>query len=149
MIRVGLVISDDHVAENARRAIQSEPGLCIAAEVGGQERVWAALRQSRTDVVVVHLEGGATGDEGGLIRGLLDKRRNCSPVVVMSSRADEEYAVKLLRRGVMAYVLTGAAQSELATAVRAVHQSRRFTCPLIRDALASKYMDLLGDGAAL
>ena len=134
MIRVILV--DDHalIRRGLRETLSDSGDIGVVGEAGDYGELRQLLRNEKVDVVLldVNLPGRngidalkALGDEGQSLK-----------VVVLSQYPEDQYGIRALKAGAMAYLNKGAAPETIVQAVRTVASGRKFITPEIAQALA-------------
>ena len=139
---VKILIADDHqlVREGMRRILEEEEDFTIVGEAADGKEALEIIEQSEVDVVLMDVAmPGLDGVEA--TRRLVKKKRPATRVVIVTMYADEHHAARLLRMGALGYVVKDSAPSELAEAIRTVHQGRRFVSESLREALALRFVD--------
>ncbi len=139
---IKILIADDHqlVREGIRRILEEEEDFTIVGEAGGGKEALELVEQCGPDVVLLDVAmPGLDGVE--TTRRLARQRKPVTRVVIVTMYADEHHAARLLRMGASGYVVKDAAPSELAEAIRTVHQGRRFVSQSLREALALRFVD--------
>jgi len=66
-------------------------------------------------------------------------------VIILTMYADEHYAARLLRMGATGYIVKDSAPAELAEAIRTIHGGGRFISASLREALAIRFVEGLGE----
>jgi two-component system, NarL family, response regulator NreC len=61
-------------------------------------------------------------------------------VVILSMHSDESYVLRALKAGARAYLLKDSPETDLISAIRAVHDSKAFFSPAISKMLAEDYL---------
>ena len=142
MIRVAVV--DDHpiVRRGLRETLSAETDIAVVAEAARSEEVLSMLRASACDVVVLDLSlpGGSGLDVLKEIRRDFPNLR----VLVVSTHAESQYAVRSLRIGAAGYLTKTSAPEELVRAVRSLTKTGRYISENVAAALA----DYTRDGPA-
>lgn len=96
------------------------------------ERVW------REDWDVVVLDITMPGRSGLDVLREIRKSRPKLPVLVLSVHPENEFAIRVLKRGASGYVTKGSAPEELVGAVRKVMAGGRYVSPSLAEQLAAK-----------
>ena len=135
MIRI--LIVDDHpiVRRGLREIMDDQPDLSVVAEATRAEEVPALLAQHPCDVVLLDL---SLPGRGGM--ELLGDIRRASPrvhVLVVSTYAASQYALRAMRSGAAGYLSKSSVVEELVLAVRTVMQTGRY----INDEVAATLAD--------
>lgn len=138
---VRILIADDHqlVREGIRRILEDEADFQVVGEAADGKQAIDLVEQSHPDVVL--LDVAMPGLDGVEATRRLAKQQPETRVLVVTMYADEHHAARLLRMGAAGYVVKDAAPSELAEAIRTVHQGRRFVSEPLREALALRFVD--------
>ncbi|MGV0870223.1 response regulator [Corynebacterium kalidii] len=130
MIRV-LIADDQDLVRGALVALLSaEDDLEVVADVGRGDEVVDAVRENRVDVALLDIEmPGMTGVEAAeALRGLPFCR-----TVIVTTFGRPGYLRKALAAGVSGFVVKDTPPSQLAEAVRRVHQGLRVVDPALAE----------------
>lgn len=123
---IAVVLADDHPILRAglRTLLEVEDGCRVVGEAGDGLTALALVERLRPDVAILDVR---MPDLGGLeVARRIRERVPGTKVVVLSMHADEPFVLEALRHGVSAYVLKGAATTDLVAAVHAAVAGRRF-----------------------
>ena len=134
MIRV--IIVDDHalIRRGLRETLTEAGDISVVGEAGDYGGLRELLRQQDCDVLLldVNLPGRsgidalkALADEGSTIR-----------TVMLSQYPEDQYGIRALKAGAMAYLNKSAAPETIVQAVRSVAAGRKYVTPEIAQALA-------------
>jgi two-component system response regulator NreC len=123
---IRVFVADDHAVlrSGLRLLIDSQSNMRVVGEAGDFDRMLALLKQVPTDVVTMDLTM-----PGGLGLRAIEKIREIAPssrVVVLTMHDDPAYLRSALAMGAAGYVVKSAADTELISAIRAVHEGRIF-----------------------
>lgn len=143
---IKILIADDHqlVRVGIRRLLEDEKDFKVVGEAGDGKEAIEQVKKLNPDVVLMDVAmPGMDGMEA--TKRLVKKRKEPAKVVILTMHADEHYAARLLRMGASGYVVKDAAPAELAEAIRTVHEGKRFVSATLREALALRVVDGLGD----
>jgi DNA-binding NarL/FixJ family response regulator len=126
MAQIRILIADDHAVVRAglRMLINAQPDMKIVAEVADSQEALRLIPGTGADVLILDLSmPGLPSIE--LIERL---GRDCpqTRVLVLTMHDDPAYFRTVLAAGGFGYVVKTAADGELVTAIRAVHQGRTF-----------------------
>lgn len=144
MIKILLVEDHRLVRAAVRRLLEDERGLQVVAEAADGKEALELYAKHSPDVVLMDVTmPGMDGIEA--TKRLTKKQKNPAKVIVFTMHADEHYAARLLRMGASGYVVKDAAPEELVQAIRSVHAGQRFVSSTLRDALALRVVDGLGE----
>lgn len=117
---VSIVIVDDHplYRRGIRTALESQPDLRVAAEVGSVAEALEACLRLRPGVVVldVNLPDGSGVDAARALR----ERQPEVAVLILTAYDDAPYVMALVEAGARGYLLKSASDAEIVGAVRAV-----------------------------
>ena len=133
MIQVILV--DDHavVRRGIRDTLVEAVDIKVVAEAGSYSEAREALRSSPCDVLVLDLN---LPGRGGLeVLATLRESNSTIKVLIMSMFPEDQYAIRCLRAGAQGYLNKAGDPSELANAVRAVSQGRKYVTPEVAQML--------------
>jgi two-component system response regulator NreC len=126
MTPIRLLVADDHVVLRAglRMLLDVQHDITVAGEAGDGAEVLRKARELQPDVVLMDLTmpGPPSGD---VIRQVL---RACpqTRVLVLTMHDDPAYLASAMAAGAAGYVVKKVADSELLSAIRAVHAGRTF-----------------------
>ncbi len=127
MIRV--ILCDDHamLRRGIRDTLSEAVDIKVTAEAASYSEVREALRGQPCDVLLLDLN---LPGRGGM--DVLASVRESHPdvkVLIVSMYPEDQYAIRCLKAGAQGYVNKGGDPSELAKAVRAVMQGRKYITP--------------------
>ncbi|MCO5099856.1 MAG: response regulator transcription factor [Burkholderiaceae bacterium] len=127
MIRVVLV--DDHamIRRGLRETLSEAGDIEIVGEAGDYASLRALLRETRADVLVLDLN--LPGRGGIDVLKALAGDDEAPRVVVLSQYPEDQYAIRALRSGAMAYLNKTTEPREIVAAVRAVASGRKHLTP--------------------
>jgi DNA-binding NarL/FixJ family response regulator len=129
MARIRVLGADDHAVLRAglRMLIGAQADMDVVAEAADGEEAARRAVESRPDVVLMDL----TMPGSGGIRAIERIRQECpsSRVLVLTMHDVPAYLRSALAAGASGYVVKSAADSELLSAIRAVHRGRTVLDP--------------------
>ena len=141
MGRIRVLLVDDHTVLRAglRLLLSAQPDMEVIGEASdGREAVDAAARLT-PDVILLDISmPGMGGIEA------VEALRRIQPgvrVLILTMHDDEEYLRQVLRSGASGYVLKKAADTELLSAIRAVHRGEIFVYPSLTRVLVEELFD--------
>ncbi|HPU25187.1 MAG TPA: response regulator transcription factor [Phycisphaerae bacterium] len=143
---IKILIADDHqlVRVGIRRLLEDEKDFKVIGEAADGKEAVELAKKLNPDVILMDVAmPGMDGMEA--TKRLVKKRKDPAKVVILTMHADEHYAARLLRMGASGYVVKDAAPAELAEAIRTVNDGKRFVSATLREALALRVVDGLGD----
>ena len=154
MQKIRVVIADDHAVLRAglRMLINTQPDMVVVAEAGdGLEAVRQAT-ETKPDVVVMDITMPAMGGIQAIeqIRQALQQTQ----ILVLTMHDDTAYLRSALAAGASGYVVKKSADSELISAITAVHRGQMFvdlasSSGAIQAALLNKERSRSGDPRSL
>jgi len=142
-MRIRVLLADDHalMREGLRALLTTVPDIEVVGEVGTGREAESRVLQLDPDVVLMDI---AMPDLNGIEAArLIHAKCPAVRIVMLSMHASAEYVYRAFEAGASGYLLKEVAVEEVVTAVRTVHEGRRFLSP----ALAESVPDL-GSGHA-
>lgn len=143
---ITILIADDHqlVRVGIRRLLEDEKDFNVVGEAADGKEAIDMAKKLQPDVILMDVAMPVM-DGMEATKRLVKKRGEGGRVVVLTMHADEHYAARLLRMGASGYVVKDAAPAELAEAIRTVNSGKRFVSATLREALALRVVDGLGE----
>jgi two-component system invasion response regulator UvrY len=140
---IKILIADDHAIVRAglRQFIADEIDIEVAGEAATGAETIEAARGADFDIVLLDISM-PHGSGVDTLKQLKHIRPEL-PVLILSTFAEDRYAVNLLRAGASGYLNKESAPSQLITAIRTVVQGRKYVSPALAEILAN---DLAGGG---
>ena len=139
--RIRVLIADDHAVLRAglRLLLTAEPDMEVVGEAADGAEALARVRELTPDVVLLditmpHVDG----------LSVLRQMREAAPgsrVLILTMHDDESYLREALAAGAAGYILKRAADTELLSAIRAVHQGGAYLHPAHTRALLEGLLD--------
>lgn len=134
MIR--LLIADDHpiVREGLKRILEELKDIQVVAEASTGDEVLVKLGAEPIDVALLDVSMPGPG-----IFAILERIGVEYPkvrVLVLSMQPEEMYAIRVLKAGASGYLTKDHSPSELAGAIRRIHQGGRYVSQALAEALA-------------
>lgn len=126
MSRIRVMLVDDHAVLRAglRLLINSQSDLEIVGEAASAKEALPLIRQQKPDVISLDLS--MPGGGGMSLLEELKEEGLPARVLVLTMHDDPAYFRSAVEAGAAGYVVKTAADSELLTAIRAVHDGRLF-----------------------
>jgi DNA-binding NarL/FixJ family response regulator len=126
MPKIRVLIADDHAVLRAglRMLISAQADLEVVEEAGDGEEAVRRTRETRPDVVLLDLS--MPGPRGTHTIERLVRLEPRPRVLVLTMHDDPAYCESALQAGASGYVVKKAADVELLTALRVVHDGRTF-----------------------
>lgn len=139
MIRVALV--DDHamIRRGLRETLGEEVDIEIVGEAGDYTGWRELTRRLPCDVLV--LDVSLPGRNGIEILKLMQGDPGAPRVVVLSQYPEDQYGIRALKAGAMAYLGKSCEPQELVRAVRTVASGRKYVTPEIAAALMESVIE--------
>lgn len=144
---IKILIVDDHqlVREGIKRILEEEKDFQVVGTAADGKSAIEMAKSTHPDVVLLDV---AMPDMDGVevTKRLLKKGVKTSlRVIILTMYADEHYAARLLRMGATGYIVKDSAPAELAEAIRTIHGGGRFISASLREALAIRFVEGLGE----
>jgi two-component system response regulator NreC len=143
MEKISVLIADDHAVLRAglRMLINMQPDMEVIAEAGDGHEAVRKAKETKPDVALMDI---AMPAEGG-IKAIERIRQECpdTHILVLTMHDDIAYLRSALSAGSSGYVLKKSADSELISAIQAVHRGNLFvdlasTSSTVQDVLINK-----------
>ena len=134
MIRI--LIADDHaiVRQGLRQILHLEPEMELVAEATNGNQVLDLLKKQNIDIVILDLTmEGRNGLE------TLNEIRRQYPrvnVIVLSMHRSDQYAVRALKAGAVAYISKDSATDDLVEAIRRASRGEKYINPEVAQLFA-------------
>jgi two-component system invasion response regulator UvrY len=136
-----VLIADDHAVVR-RGLIQILTDACKTLTVGEARDAQEVLRLARErDWDIVVLDISMPGRNG--LEALKELRQVCprTPVLILTTHPEEQYAIRVFRAGAAGYMTKESAPEHLVEAVRRVTAGRRYVSPALAELLAASVGD--------
>ena len=143
MEKISVLLADDHAVLRAglRMLINTQPDMAVIAEAADGEEAVRRAHETKPDVVVMDITMPAMGG----IQAIEQIRRALpeTQVLVLTMHDDTGYLRSALAAGASGYVVKKSADSELISAINAVHRGQMFvdlasSSQAIKDALFNR-----------
>lgn len=141
MQTIRVLIADDHAILRAglKMLINAQTDMEVVSEAADGDRAVRATRDTRPHVALMDLTMPGSGGMGAL-----EEIARCCPetrVLVLSMHDDPAYLRSVLAAGASGYVLKRAVDTELLTAIRAVHRGGVFVDPSLAHVFVQDVLD--------
>ncbi len=146
MNKIRVLIADDHtlVREGLRALLEAQGDFEVIAEASnGHEAVERAL-EMQPDVVLMDI--GMPELDGFEATRRIVKASLTIRVLVLTVHETEDYFFRVLEAGAQGFLVKDAASTELAVAVRAVHQGGMFLHPPLAKRMVEDYLQRVSSG---
>jgi len=123
---ISIILADDHAVlrSGLRLLITEQPDMEVVEEAGDFPEAFCKVKELQPDIVIMDITMPG-GDPFMGIKHVLESSPD-SRVLVLSMHEDGAYLRKVLEVGASGYVCKKVADSELISAIRAVHEGRTF-----------------------
>ncbi len=144
MDKIRILLVDDHAILRAglRAILNAEADIEVVGEAGDGKEAVAKAEKLRPDVALMDISMP-------VMDGLEATRRiqqSCPEVkvLVLTVHDNEEYLFQVLKAGGSGYVVKKAADTELISAIRAVHRGEAFLSPMATKMVIGGYLQAVG-----
>lgn len=126
MHKVKIILADDHalLRSGLRLLLQSDPSIEIVGEASDGLSLLHVLETKVADVIILDLS--MPNMDGIQCIKEIKSRGYKSKIVVLTMHEDENYIVKVMHAGAMAYVQKGAVDTEIFEAIRNVQANKTY-----------------------
>jgi len=140
MAKIRVLLADDHAVLRAglRALLNSQPDLEVVGEAADGDEVLRVSERVQPDIVLMDIT--MPGTDGLEATRRLKRRQPQVRVIVLTMHEDEEFLRQVLAAGGSGYMLKKAAESELLSAIRAVHRGEAFSHPSLTRVLIEGYL---------
>lgn len=123
--------ADDHVLlrEGVRALLSTEPQMTLVGEAANGQEVLRQIETLQPDVVLLDLKMPVLS--GLEVIKALREAHNPTPILVLTSFADDENVLPAIKAGALGYLLKDSSPEELLQAIRDVHAGQSSLHPLI------------------
>lgn len=124
--KVKIILADDHalLRSGLRLLLQSDPSIEIVGEASDGLSLLHVLETKMADVIILDLS--MPNMDGIQCIKEIKSRGYKSKIVVLTMHEDENYIVKVMHAGAMAYVQKGAVDTEIFEAIRNVQVNKTY-----------------------
>lgn len=140
MNKIRVLLADDHtiVREGLRLLLEREPDIQVVGEVENGEQAVTMANDISPDIIVMDINMPKLNGLEATRR--IKAQKPSIGVLVLTVYDDDEYVFNLLKAGVTGYLLKKVASSQLANAIRAVHQGEMLLSPSIAQRVVEGYL---------
>lgn len=126
MTPIRLLIADDHAVLRAglRMLVEAQNDMAVAGEAGDGLEVVQKAHELQPDVVLMDLS--MPGPHSGEVIRQVQQASPKTRVLILTMHDDPAYLASAMSAGAAGYVVKKVADSELLSAIRAVHAGRTF-----------------------
>ena len=142
MIKITIV--DDHsiVRSGLVKILKEESDMMILAETSGYAELFASLKNSRPDIILLDIS--IPGKNGLEILKEVKQYYPSVKVLMLSMHPEDRFAVRAIKAGASGYVTKESASEELVRAIRQVYNGGKFITPSLTEKLVN-YFEILGN----
>ncbi|MBK7664487.1 MAG: response regulator transcription factor [Sterolibacteriaceae bacterium] len=126
-----ILLADDHALVRAgiRRLIEDLPGHLVVAEASDGREAERLARQHDPDIALIDLAMPGLNGLDAIARIAASSPR--TRLLALSMHTGEHYVIDALRAGAVGYIVKDAAADELAEALAAAAQGKRYVSPRV------------------
>lgn len=139
-VTIKILLADDHpiLREGLKAILESKPGLEVIGEAENGREAVREVARLHPDVVIMDI---AMPEINGIEAVRMIRESGPDPrIIMLSMHAHTEYIFRSLQAGADGYVIKESAPAEVETAIRTVHQGRRFLSESIADEVITDYV---------
>ncbi|MFQ5526771.1 MAG: response regulator [Thermoanaerobaculia bacterium] len=135
MIKV--LIADDHemFRDGLRRVLSEDPTLEVVAEAKNSAEALSKANEIRPDVVLLDLVMPPGRDSVEIVEELKDKNPHLR-ILILTSHAEDQYALRCLRAGADGYLTKIKASDEVIRAIHKIHGGHKYITEAMAELLA-------------
>lgn len=140
MITISILLADDHTVMRSglRVLLERQPGMEVVGEAAdGRQAI--EMAEALCPAVAV-LDIAMPNLNGIEATRQISAKSLRTAVIILSMHADESYVLRALKAGAKGYLLKDAPESDLISAIRAVHEGKAYFSPAISRMLVDDYM---------
>lgn len=138
MEKINILITEDHklVRETWTFMLNEIPAFNVVGEAGTGEEAVELARQLRPHVILMDIN--LPGINGIEATALIRKFSPGSKILCVSLHSQPAYVRKIMKAGASGYVTKNSTQEEMAEAIHAVHQNKKYFCEEVQNILAEQ-----------
>lgn len=134
MIKVLLVDDHELVRIGIRRLLENAEGIEVVAEAASGEAAIDEVRSSSPDVILMDVSMPGIGGLEATRR--LSQTNPSLPIVIVTVHSEEPFPNSLLKAGAVGYLHKGCSVDEVISAIRSVHEGKRYLSNEIAQGMA-------------
>jgi DNA-binding NarL/FixJ family response regulator len=137
---IRIIIADDHqlFREGLANLLADSKDIEILAQAGNGKEAIAKARELNPDVLIMDI-GMPVMDGVEATRKLLQELPG-SRVIALSMHADKQYIKGMFEAGASGYLFKNCAYNELITAIRTVHEGKKYLSDRITEIMIQDYL---------
>jgi two-component system, NarL family, invasion response regulator UvrY len=134
--RMKVLIADDHavVRRGLKQILADEDQTLSVGEATNAQDVLRLVSEQDWDIIVLDIS--MPGKSGLEVLKELKLLRPKTPVLILTTHAEEQYAIRVLKAGAAGYMTKESAPEHLLEAVRKVTRGGRYISPTLAEILA-------------
>jgi DNA-binding NarL/FixJ family response regulator len=138
MTPIRVVIADDHaiLRSGLKMLLATQKDIVVVGEAPDGAATVEAVERFQPDVVLLDIS--MPGLKSAEVTRRIIESHPRTKVLVLTMHDDVEYLQQLFESGARGYLVKNAADAELLTAIRAVHEGRRYVDPALAGEVASQ-----------
>ena len=139
---VRIVIADDHpiVREGLKRILSQVPEFSVIAEAGNGNETLNIVLNNSCDLLMLDLSLPSP-DGLDVLKTIRKQSSTQLPVLIVSFRAEDEYAFRALQAGASGYITKDSTPDTLIPAIHKVLRGGRYVSPALAEKLAVGLID--------
>jgi two-component system invasion response regulator UvrY len=134
MIKVLLVDDHELVRIGIRRLLENADGIEVVAEADSGEAAFEQVKKTNPDVILMDVSMPGIGGLEATRR--LSQTNPAIPIVIVTVHSEEPFPNSLLKAGAVGYLHKGCSVDEIVTAIRQVHDGKRYLSNEIAQGMA-------------
>ena len=145
MSAIRILLAEDHAVMRTglRLVLERQPDFEVVAEAADGRQAVALAEEHRPNVIVMDI--GMPNLNGIEATRQIAASLPETSVVILSMHSDEAYVLRALKAGARGYLLKESAESDLISAIRAVHAGKAYFSPAVSRMLVEDYVRQLQD----
>ena len=145
MSTINILLAEDHsvMRTGLRLVLERQPDFRVVGEASDGREAVALAQQHKPDVIVMDIGMPNLNGIEAARQVTTSLPQTC--VVILSMHSDEAYVLRALKAGARGYLLKESAESDLISAIRAVHNGKAFFSPAVSRMLVEDYVRQLQD----
>lgn len=142
---IHILLAEDHAVMRTglRLVLERQPDFRVVGEASDGREAVALAQQQKPDVIIMDIGMPNLNGIEAARQVTTSLPQTC--VVILSMHSDEAYVLRALKAGARGYLLKESAESDLISAIRAVHNGKAFFSPAVSRMLVEDYIRQLQD----
>jgi two-component system, NarL family, invasion response regulator UvrY len=137
---VKVLVVDDHavVREGVTRILSELPGISTIDQAGEGRTALELARVGNYDVIILDI--AMPGGDGIDLLKQLKVERPASNIIILTVFPEDQFAIRTLKAGALAFLTKDRAPIELVAAVKRVAEGKRYITSSLAERIADDYM---------